>query len=417
MLFTITGLVYSCDNEDFTGDSDLTPTNPTVTIEFDSAVFTRSFIEQDSTVTFTVTLSTTQVVDVAVYVIVTGGNATPGEDFTFTDRLVIPAYRTSASGEIKISADELTEETETFTIQVGDERTANASITPQTISFELMNEASDDLDLHLSWDVSDVFNPDGSLISPTAMADLIFYVLESDGTTFDSADGASFEDLTLDASAPDGDYTIAVGVYAFDSPIEATIDLFFDATQTGVQSASVSYAGALTTTNCLSDIVYLATITKVGSTYTITEDLDTDFEADFFVDPANAAIFTGDYQMTQLSGDDPFGAQAFEDQIVTLTGTGNTRSFDAVYLEALGIGQPAMTVSFQFSCGSIVVPVSESTGLGCATGQVITLGPADAQGSFDLSDDSSFTVIFNDFHTDGGCGASPSPVEIEFVKQ
>ncbi len=293
MLFTITGLVFSCDDEDYTGDSDLSPTDPTISIAFDPAESTLSFLEQDSTITFTVTLSTTQIVDVAVYVTMVDGTATPGEDFTFTDRLVIPAHRTSASGEIKISTDELTEGTETFTIQVGDERTANASITPQTISFELMNESSDALVATLSWS-TDAESVLGVALSPTAAVDMRFLIVDAaDNTLIDAIDGAAFESYEEFNTLPDGEYLLGIDIFstvdAGDLNEPLTLSFQLDFFQAGViDGVSLSFPDVRTNENACSAVRnYLATVTKVGDTYTFEESVSTA--------PVDASILLGAY--------------------------------------------------------------------------------------------------------------------------
>jgi hypothetical protein len=131
---------FACDNDEFKNDSTLTASNPTVSVDapFGSNV---NFIEKDTTFEFTVTLSEPQIVDVAVYVNVNaGGSATEGEDFALgTNRIVIPAFRTSAKGSIAFSDDAAVEPAESVTITVGDSRTANATLTPVQFSFTVAN--------------------------------------------------------------------------------------------------------------------------------------------------------------------------------------------------------------------------------------------------------------------------------------
>lgn len=149
---------FSCDDEDFKNDSTLKATNPTITVNapFGNNV---TFLEKDTTFTFTVTLSEPQIVDVAVYVSVGAGTATLGSDFSLgSDRIVIPAWRTSASGSISVTNDTEVEESETIIVTVGDERTANAQITPVTFNFTVEDAdvpPPSELEFALSWAYAD----------------------------------------------------------------------------------------------------------------------------------------------------------------------------------------------------------------------------------------------------------------------
>lgn len=129
--------------------------------------------------------------------------------------------------------------------------------------------------------------------------------------------------------------------------------------------------------------------------------------------------FLGDYsleQQTPIHGAN--GVLSFENQTVTLVNDGETeastrRAFEAVYLGGLGIGQPAAFVSFDLSCNNVVMDSGIDTQLTCGDG-AITIGKASNTGSYDESDDSSFTLILAEYVEDGGCGVSP-PLETEFL--
>jgi hypothetical protein len=132
--------------------------------------------------------------------------------------------------------------------------------------------------------------------------------------------------------------------------------------------------------------------------------------------PIPDGSFTGNYLLEQQT---PIhaanGVLSFETQTVNLTqdGSPTRRAFEAAWIEGLGIGQPAMTVSFDLSCNNVVVDPGLDTNLTCGDG-AITLGPADATGSYDPADDSSFTLILAEYVDDGGCGVSP-PLTTEFL--
>lgn len=272
ILFTLTGLMFSCDDETFQGDSTLSPSSPSVSISVPSI---SPFVEQDSTITFTVTLSETQIVDVAVYVFQSGGTATAGSDFTFTNRVVIPAYRTSATGVITILSDDVEEETETFELTFGDERTANASITPVTAEFSIMNYTDGDLIIGMSWDGS-VVGADGNVIGPTSVADLRLLIVDAMPYTaiFDGADGGSFEEFVMGSDDfSDGEYYVVADFYdAIDLGDQGSVDLDLTVTfdQAGViNGESYSFPAALNTgVICSASHFYMVKITKSGSNYT-----------------------------------------------------------------------------------------------------------------------------------------------------
>lgn len=139
LLYILVGFAfvfYGCTEDDATGDSSLSPTNPTVQLVMPATADLA--YGDDVTYTVGVSLSEPQVVDVVVNV-VTGGDAVEGEDYSLSAHSVtIPAYRTDG-GTIDVTLTGLSQrvEAETLTLTVGDARTANASITPATLSIGL----------------------------------------------------------------------------------------------------------------------------------------------------------------------------------------------------------------------------------------------------------------------------------------
>jgi len=132
--------------------------------------------------------------------------------------------------------------------------------------------------------------------------------------------------------------------------------------------------------------------------------------------PIAEGLFVGPYNFTQVTPIHPAnGGPSFNDQVVDVVqGNGSTeRSFDAEWLEFLGIGQGDSTIPFDLSCGEVVITSDEiSTNLTCGDG-TITLGSAPQRGTYDPEDDSSFTLILSEYLQDGGCGVSP-PLVTEF---
>lgn len=267
-------MAFACDKDDFTGDSTLTPTNPTIDIEVEDSDV--SFLEKDSTFTFTLTLSEPQISDVAVYVTQVAGDATMGEDFTLgSDVVIIPANTTSAVATVSVAADDIPEGTETFTIQIGDSRTANADITPATVQFTISNATASDLELSLSWN-AELYDASGAAIPPASIADLIFYITEPDGTIIETVDGAAFESFLIEGdNFPDGEYLIKVGIYDRVNPGDLgeipLLDIMLEYYQPGVYApTTLSFPLSFNSEYvCDNNLVTLASITKTGTTYSI----------------------------------------------------------------------------------------------------------------------------------------------------
>lgn len=129
--------------------------------------------------------------------------------------------------------------------------------------------------------------------------------------------------------------------------------------------------------------------------------------------------FVGDYFIEQLTPINPCDeVKLFEDQVVALASTGETsRSFSAVYLAGINPGFPDLKIDFSLVCNEIIVGVSDS-GLACAAGPTINVGPATTPANYDAADDSVFEVTITEYFTeDGGCGCDPYQTTFRFTKQ
>ncbi|APG61151.1 hypothetical protein [Christiangramia salexigens] len=124
--------------------------------------------------------------------------------------------------------------------------------------------------------------------------------------------------------------------------------------------------------------------------------------------------FTGQYKVTLVEGfDQPFGDFTSAEFTANVSASTSTkRQVDIAWLSNYGFG---VTLQFEFVCTEVSV-IRNSTGIGC--GGSIAFGQgAVAATPFDIDDDSSFTLKFQDFVDDGGCGVSPYNVELKFEKQ
>jgi hypothetical protein len=137
--------------------------------------------------------------------------------------------------------------------------------------------------------------------------------------------------------------------------------------------------------------------------------------------PIAEGDFTGPYQLEQLTpihADN--GVLSFETQVLDLVVNGGPteRSFTAVWIEGLGIGQGPATVPFDLSCNEVLITSNSiGTSLTCGDGG-ITLGVPAQNGVYDTADDSVFTLWLAEYVVDGGCGVSPPlQTEFQFTKQ
>lgn len=351
MIATVALLFTACDEDDNTGFSSVVPSSPTLSVDVSAGPI--SLVETKSTYLFDVTLSEAQVTDIALYIsVVEGGTATLDADFTIDNggkRVYIPAGKTSGTVSITVLTDELLEETETFTIQIGDEKTANATIVPVTVDFTLQNLTAADLVAGLSWetDIKDIIGLDKDA---DEVVDMRLLILDAAGAIVKVEDGSSFEHYTFDGAAlADGEYTLAVDIFStidaggFDAPVNLDLTLQFD--QVGTINAKTLVFDDVMTNGLVGDAyqVKLATVTKSGSSYTIEENVS------YFV--ASNDPLVGDYDgddadyesvvKTILAGD-----------VVQITGLNNEWMLD-VWGETV---QDVVYVDLEVGFGTIVIP-------------------------------------------------------------
>ncbi|MFT6866788.1 MAG: hypothetical protein ACJA08_001625 [Cyclobacteriaceae bacterium] len=271
LLCVVSLFITSCDEDQNTGESTLTPSKPTITLSgFETSYL---FAEKDSTIVIIATLSEAQIVDVFVDIFQSGGEATEGEDYVTKGRIVIPASALTGSSSITIMSDDVTEDTETLEITIGGDNTSNASITPVKIEFTIPNVTSGDLVLTLGWSTASVFDASGAELAATDVADLILSVYDGD-VFLAAADGASFEELILESTDDDITYSVYASIYAAadlgglgNLPLA---NLIFGYAQSGIQSGSFTFGGALDLTNvCDANRYHMADVVKTGSSYEI----------------------------------------------------------------------------------------------------------------------------------------------------
>lgn len=271
MLFALSAIIISCEEDDQTGDSQMTPSSPTISIVLDGGSST-TLIEDDSVHGYTVTLSETQIVDVKLHVSQVGGTAS-GDDYEMTGLITIPAGYLSATGSITILSDDLIEDTETLQIQIGSVTTANAALTPITTDFTILNYTDGDLVIDMSWAMSIVTDDAGEEIGATDFADMRLLISSTPDNAGDigEADGGSFETAILDRDTPDGEYYIVADFYAANTEVFRDLDISIELNQAGtINGDSFDFPAALNNSiQCEAAYIVLLKVTKTGESYQI----------------------------------------------------------------------------------------------------------------------------------------------------
>lgn len=275
LLVLCTFVISSCEKEDNTGQSTLTASDAKGTLNWTAPA---SLIEDDIDFPFTITLDKPQVADIHIYVS-HSGTATADEDFSVTDELIIPAFRTSVEGLLKIKGDAAIEEDETVTIQIGDERTANVNFATQTFTVQIQNRVYPNLDLTFDW--SATVSYDGTSVELCDSTDIDVLVFDADNNDlgiYGAATGACPEHLTLETQ-PDGDYYLWANLYVSTiAPTDGSVismPITTTATQPG-KFEEVVYsqtAGSVITSADPTDgstLKPVMKVTKSGLNYTLT---------------------------------------------------------------------------------------------------------------------------------------------------
>ncbi len=216
-------IITSCNKEEYTEYSTLAVADVTATLNAD---LPNSIMEQDSTFIFTITLDKPQVVDLSFKMSLGESTASEGHDFDYTHEIVIPAYKTSGKGEIKIYRDLIIEPTESFTIVFGAASTPNVNFVQAEHTMELTNDADAkptatiNANIVTSLTEEDVTYPFTIDLDQAQIIDLTFSMALADGAT--ATEGEDF-DFTHSITIPAGDLSGAGEIKIYrDSAFEET---------------------------------------------------------------------------------------------------------------------------------------------------------------------------------------------------
>jgi hypothetical protein len=116
--------------------------------------------------------------------------------------------------------------------------------------------------------------------------------------------------------------------------------------------------------------------------------------------------FIGEYSITQTSGSGPFGIEdGFTQPSVTVEAPSMTQRTIAFVYDPGGF-EASYEFSFDLICGEIQNFEGAITagGLGCGDGNIGQTGLVNVE--YDVSDDSEFVILIEDFNPDGGCGGA-----------
>lgn len=217
-MLLLSSFVVSCDKDDNTGESTLEVAEGVIaTVQWDGTLADNQTVneEDEGSYQYTISLNKPQAVDIHVRVVQTGGTA-DADDYEIDDIVVIPAYATSAVGNIKIVKDCTIESVETLELQIGTVSTSNALLEPKKVSFTINPYLSDDLDLAFHYDAD--FSITGEEYSLCGIGyDVDFLILDefmNDTGIADAQTGSCVERLTINPDLfVDGTYHIYYFVY------------------------------------------------------------------------------------------------------------------------------------------------------------------------------------------------------------
>lgn len=266
-------LTMSCNTDDNTNDSTRVSSGPEATVTLNFSETTIYNEGNEDVLTYTINLDKPQIADIIANVSFVSGTATEDEDFTFSHSVTIPAYQTSATGNITIIKDNDFESTETLTLKIGDETFANAKFTPVEVTIQIAN--SEDLGITLNWDGT--FNGSGG---PTDFCDIDMdlELLDSNGDYVETSYSSCPEEIVLLSSImPDDTYTLVVSLWTnndettvIDIPANVTFSKIGGQTPSQTLDVSTFFPladGGLDDGNTNAYIEY--TIIKTGLTYEI----------------------------------------------------------------------------------------------------------------------------------------------------
>jgi hypothetical protein len=268
----------SCDDEDYTGASQLTHTDATITVTAvqSSYAFNENLIDEDAPETYSFAISAsitkTENVDITVRFNQKSGNADTS-DYSVGD-IVIRAGDTSASTMVEVLYTGDIEATETFTLSASTEGNSTLS-GPFEIPVTITDKVNDVLEFSTTWEGS-FTDADDTLITADFCAidmDVLLFTAAGSFVQYLGATGSCTETGSI-SSLADGDYFLVINLYA--NPLSGmglteTVPVTISYSQDSFSSGSFVYNDFnLGSVGGDSVLEAVATITVEGYNYTVT---------------------------------------------------------------------------------------------------------------------------------------------------
>jgi len=234
------------------------------------------------------------------------------------------------------------------------------------------------------------------------------FTLEPSDFTVNEESGLPRTSVTISAN----EAIAATGISASDVGVEDSFDFEWTLNMTNGNSFNADNSGQNIRGGAFFNSPFFQSV-PVGvaipqdsfvGTYTMSQDAPTT--------SGTAAAFAGGLVFDD-DGDLDITVELAIDPNNTLSG----RTFSAAYLAALGFGPGNYSFNLSidpFTGNNVVNWPDQGTGLACSSG--IVLGEPETRGTYDIDDDSEFTIRFVDDPTQD-CGAGSQEVQFTLTKQ
>ncbi|MFL0354062.1 hypothetical protein [Xanthomarina sp. GH4-25] len=261
-----TGVITtSCSEDDYTGDSMINFTAPTVALASSSAVdVPESMIDPGDGYDVSVTVSIPEAVKADIYIPLVKTGGTLGSDYYELGTIALAAGSTSGTGVVTVWDSGMAG---AKTLQVGaSDNVANANVNDFTVSINLVD---DTLNSVLDWSGEVVSGGNTYSLCDVDFDLLVMDSMGNDTGIYDAATGDCPEYLNFDSTLADGVYTLVVSLY--DNPL-SSLGLGAEMPVTLNYNGSANGTIILDdyTTNSTSGDIEVATVTKNGFSFTVT---------------------------------------------------------------------------------------------------------------------------------------------------
>lgn len=225
-LFLMVATFVSCDEDDV--DPVLQIDKPTMTFDIQDTYT----VPEGTNIPYTINLSAPVSEAFNVYLMVypdkgstintalgnDGGDLANFDSDTYhailQKQITIPAYATSFSGTINIAANDLPNDTKVAVVTMGDSRTSVVNFVPKDVTINITNTTSQNLVISVDW--RQTFTVGATTYNTGTQMDFDAYIFDANSFALVSQEGATgaVPETVIFEDYPDGDYLIAIGLYA-----------------------------------------------------------------------------------------------------------------------------------------------------------------------------------------------------------